>query len=52
MNDEMKSKAYQAGWDAFWENGSPADNPFTDSELSDEWMGGFLTAQSAALAGL
>lgn len=49
---DVKTKAYQEGWDAYWQKSEQDANPYVDPELYEEWALGWLAAQNADKNGL
>jgi len=53
MTDYEKLQAWDAGFKAYWEKKPQTDCPdYPESDLRDEWMTGWLTAQSADEGGI
>lgn len=48
MTDKEKLEAWDAGFKAYWDKKEQSACPnYPESDLRDEWMGGWLTAQDA-----
>lgn len=52
MNEEEKVKAYQTGWDSYWNKMSQDTNPHEDPELYEEWALGWMAAMTVDQNGL
>ena len=52
IDDADIAKAFGMGWDAYWEKLSQDSNPYEVQELQEQWMYGWLTAQSADMNNL